>query len=566
LREERVLHGRRPTMSLTQNLSRLVLASSLFVSACDGLETGSPDVPDEPLPSGVEELEQPFTSDVATLMDFAFSGELTSSSATNLKGQVRSQLMFTVGQLNGENSVARLDKLTLTSTSYAALGGGLYRIRYTARMPVAWGSKTNLPTAYTFTLPKRIDWSGQSTFTTKYGATCNDGDDASVTVNNYWYHYRPRASGCAMAPGDVVTLSATVTLNSTNTVAKYPEYQKLWEDGALNIVAIFGKYEAGATSPYDAGIAAYNEFVDALLTAYPDAASTPGVLPSYEVGPSFTDVTFKFTRSGGPVTVNVLLVDAVTAVSAAWDKRYAELTPGADLILYNGHAGLGANVAALSRKGKFFPGAYQIFFMNGCDTFAYYDNTLPSIRAALNPTDPTGTRFMDFITNAMPAYFHALTEDSMAIVNAAVAHTTPTTYQNIFKNMDRVQVVVVTGEEDNVFSATYDPGVTWNGLEESGAVAKGQTVTYVTETLPAGKYVFTTTPDTAAPGGDADLRVRVGAAPTITSTYKCPSYLYNSNERCAVTLSAPAKVHLAVTGDKAGVSSRYILRGFQLPR
>jgi hypothetical protein len=173
---------------------------------------------------------------------------------------------------------------------------------------------------------------------------------------------------------------------------------------------------------------------------------------------------------------------------------------------------------------------------------------------------------MDFITNAMPAYFHALSEDAMAMIDAAVRHTTPTTYQNIFKNMDRVQVVVVTGEEDNVFSSSYDPGVTWNGLEETGAVGKGVTVRYQTEVLQPGKYVFTTTPDPSVAGGDADLRVRVGAEPTITSTYKCQSYLYNTNERCAVTITTPSKVHLAVTGDATGVSSRYFLRAWQAPR
>ena len=145
-------------------------------------------------------------------------------------------------------------------------------------------------------------------------------------------------------------------------------------------------------------------------------------------------------------------------------------------------------------------------------------------------------------------------------------HTSPTTYQNIFHNMDRVQVVVVTGEEDNVFSPSYDDGVVWNGLEETGAVNKYETVSYVTETLPAGTYTFTTTPDPATPGGDADLRIRVGAPPTITSTYKCPSYLYNSNERCKVTLTAPGKVYIAVTGDLTGVSSKYILRAWQQPR
>ena len=39
-----------------------------------------------------------------------------------------------------------------------------------------------------------------------------------------------------------------------NTTGKYPEYDKVWEDGTLRVVAIFGKYEDGATTSSDAGI------------------------------------------------------------------------------------------------------------------------------------------------------------------------------------------------------------------------------------------------------------------------------------------------------------------------
>jgi hypothetical protein len=548
---------------LPGSLWAALLALPLATLGC-GEEPGGGEIGLEDGEPAAVELEQPFTSDVATLMDFAFSGELTSSSGTNSKGQIRAQLMYTVGQLNGQKSVARLDKAQLSGITVASLGNGLYRHRYTATLPVAWGSKTNLPTAYTFKLPRRVDQTGQSAFMTRYGSTCNDGYTSSVTLNNFWYHYRVEPAACSLAPADIVAMDARVTLNSTNTVAKYPEYHKIWEDGALNMVAIFGKYENGATSQRDAGIAAYNEFIQTFRRAYPQAVSVPADLPALEVGPTIKEVVFTFPHGSGVVNLNVFLIDSVTTVSAAWDKRYAELTPGADMILYNGHAGLGANIAALSRKGKFFPGKYQIFFMNGCDTFAYYDETLPNIRRALNPDDPTGTKYMDFITNAMPAYFHMLTEDSMALINAAVKHTQPTTYQNIFKNMDRVQVVVVTGEEDNVFTPTYNPGISWNGYETRGAVNKYETIRYETEVLQPGKYVFTTVPDPAVPGGDADLRVRVGTAPTITSTYKCPSYLYNSNERCVVTITTPSKVHMAVTGDKLGVRSPYILRAWQL--
>jgi hypothetical protein len=56
---------------------------------------------------------------------------------------------------------------------------------------------------------------------------------------------------------------------------------------------------------------------------------------------------------------------------------------------------------------------------------------------------------------------------------------------------------------------------------------------------------------------------RVGAPPTITSTYKCQSYLYNSNERCQLTLTAPAKIYLAVTGDSTALA-RFNVDGFQI--
>lgn len=552
---------------------RPLLLACLALAALPQLGCGDPDsdstiVPDDDPSSNIPPgavIEQPFTSDVATLLDFDFDGELTSTSGSNVKGQVRAQLMYTVGHLNGEPGVARLDKLVLTNTSVLYIGGGLYRTRYHAHLPVAWGSKTNLPKSYTLTLPHRVDSTGQSSFMKAYGKTCNDGEPDSVTIDNYWYHYRPHASGCSLAAADVVNMAATVVVDTTNSYQKYPEYQKIWEDGTLNVIAIFAKYAAGATSLDDAGIAAYNEFLDAVRAEYPDAVTVPATLPA-SPGPGITDITFTVQRPEGTININVFLLEAVTSVTTAWNTRYAQLTPGADLILYNGHAGLGANVAALSKKGKWFPGKYQIFMLNGCDTFAYYDGTLPTTRAALNADDPTGTKYMDFVTNAMPAYFSSLSPDAMAMIRAAANPTQPTSYQSIFHNMDRQQVVVVTGDEDNVFGPAYDPQVTWNGLEQTGAVGKAQTQSYTTDVLQPGRYVFELLPDPAHSGGDADLRVRVGSAPTITSTYKCPSYTANSNEKCApFVLTTPSKLYIAVTGDATGVNSAYFLHAFELP-
>jgi hypothetical protein len=535
----------------------LLLMGALSACADDGAEVDDTD------PPPVVEFDQPFTSSVATLLDFEFDASFNSTSVSNIKGQVRTQLLYSIGQINGEHGTSWLNKLVVSNTAWRSLGGGLYGVTYHAKLPVAWGSKSNLPTSYQLVLPKRIDQTGQNGFTSKYGQVCNDGDDASVMVANYWYHYRPKASGCSLADADVVRANATLTVNTANMVAKYPEYHRVWEDGALNVVAIFGKYEKGATSDGDAGISAYNSFVAAVKRELPGATTKPANV-SDNPGAANKEVSFKLSRADGTiVTIVAMLTDELASEGTAFNTRYSELTPGADLILYNGHAGLGKNVAALATKGTFFPGKYQIFYFNGCDTFSYVDDTLAKTRAVLNASDPTGTKFMDTVTNAMPAYFVDMSDGAMAFIRAMLNHTTPQTYTQILGQIDNVQIAVTTGEEDNVFWSGYDPGTTWNGFDASGAVGKSQTVTYQTEVLSPGKYVFTTVPDPMLPGGDADLRVRVGAAPTITSTYKCPSYRANSNEQCSVTITTPQKVYLAVTGDKTGVSSAYYVHAWQ---
>src|SRR4051812_47725375 len=149
-------------------------------------------------------VEEKFASEVATLLQFEFDGELTTTQATNVTGAIKAQMFFTVGHLNGEPGVSRLDKLVLSSVTTASIGGGLYRVRYHAKLPVAWGRKSDVPSTYTLTLPRRVDGTGQGAYLAKYGPTCNDGEGADMNVSNYWYHYRPRAAGCTIASADAV--------------------------------------------------------------------------------------------------------------------------------------------------------------------------------------------------------------------------------------------------------------------------------------------------------------------------------------------------------------------------
>lgn len=355
-------------------------------------------------------------------MVFEFDGELLSPSSFRADSYIEDQLLYTIGQLNGSRSVGRLDDVTLSNITTTREGSS-YRVRYHAKLPVAWGSKTNLPSSYQLILPLNMDSAAIECFTTAAGPACADSSAHDLEAGNYWYYYRPSRSGCTVPSAQVVRARATATVSNENTKGNYPELHKVWEDNTLVVVSIFGKYEDGATTDDDAGIAAYNRFLEVIQDEFGNVTTTPANLPAAP-GVASPDVTIETTRADGRrVRVHALLVDNVRTAGAGFDARYGALSTEADLIAYNGHAGLGSNVRALVRKGNFRAGKYQIIFMNGCDTFAYVDGALAEARAALNPEDPTGTKFMEIITNARPSYFASNASNDLALIRGLLSPT-----------------------------------------------------------------------------------------------------------------------------------------------
>jgi hypothetical protein len=501
------------------------------------------------------------SSSLAVFLDFEWEGAYAvDSSPWNLRQSIQDHLLFTIGHLNGDNAVGRLDRLEL-SDARTVTEGGVTKVVYKAKMPVAWGDKLNPPSSYEFVLPSSMKFDAVDRFTTSYKDRCVDWSAHDVDSGSMWYYYRPLESSCTLASADVYRATASVSLSPINTTGKFPEYNKLWEDGALNVLAIFGKYEDGATSG-DSGIDGYNQFINSMrieLGGLGVFTTLPATIPT-NPGVAVPDVTFSATLpSGKAVRVTALLTDNVrTGLSdPAFRGRYEALSTRADLIVYNGHAGLGANVRALARSGQWVAGQYVIVFMNGCDTYAYVDSALNDAHKLVNPDDTTGTKYVDIVTNGMPSFFASMSGATMALFRGILAHDDPRTYEQIFRTVDRSQVVLVTGEADN----TFTPGgggtpVDWAGLRKSGTVARGVSRRYTTPTLAAGTYTFEMTGS-----GDADLYVRIGSRPTTTS-FDCRPYKNGSNETCEVQLAAPAVIHTMVRGYAS--SSSFELVGAKL--
>lgn len=134
------------------------------------------------------------------------------------------------------------------------------------------------------------------------------------------------------------------------------------------------------------------------------------------------------------------------------------------------------------------------------------------------------------------------------------------TYESMFRNIDSAEVVLVSGEQDNVYVPGFGedlggdgPVENWDGLFEGGKEAKDQEQRYATPVLGSGRYIFELTGN-----GDADLYVRVGDEPS-AEIFDCRPFLNGTNESCTVQLSTPARIHVMVPGWNA--SSEYKLEG-----
>ena len=141
-------------------------------------------------PSGAEldDLERTagddkaFTSAHATLMTFSFDGELIAPWQSNKTKLIKTQLFYLVGQLNAHDSVARLDRAVISNVKTGDAENGWMKLSYTVEVPVAWGSKTDLPEDFAITLPRRIGPQSLTNFTTAYSATCSDGGHEIVNL------------------------------------------------------------------------------------------------------------------------------------------------------------------------------------------------------------------------------------------------------------------------------------------------------------------------------------------------------------------------------------------------
>lgn len=498
----------------------------------------------------MEEKQQELTSAEAVFVDFEWDGELTGS-GSNVYSSIDEQLKWTIGQLNGDKSVGRIDHVELSNVN--RVGNS---ISYRAKMVVAWG-KSRVPENYSFHLPLDTTYAGLGNFLSKYKDSCmGDTHGEEPTLSDAWYYYRPNNALCDQDAADTVTVVAEVSPNTDTTSGKFPEYHKVWEDDTLRIVAIFGKVEEDGDED-DSGYKGFNRMVFRvydMLRAYnvetdpADIETESGYYPDVPA-PEHTDVEIRATLPDGKrVVANIFSVPSIRQASNEFYQRYESVSAAADFISYNGHSGLGSNIRALATKGKWVRDQYTIVLMNGCTTFAYVDSALANAHKAVNPDDTTGDKYLDVFTNARPAYFSHNVDGVMAIVNALMDYDNPRTYEQILRRFHVSQVALVSGEEDNVYSPQMPvdgkatiferanvPSKQWKHFGPYSVGEGGIIKAYTRGNRHAGEGIL----------NDADLYIRKGSQPT-SSSYDCASTSPHATEQCV--LGGEGEYYVSVFG------------------
>lgn len=398
-------------------------------------------------PTELEGGGDAITSNDADILDLQFEGEVIAEGTVEARMAIVSQIMYAQGVLTtAGHGNAQVGNVKLSDVAEAKSGNDK-RISYKASLPVAWPRGVPIPTTYNLPLPLDLTELSIENFNEKYDGRCGTNEYGQ---SSFWHDWNPKAAGCTIDQADVMPGRVTVLPHAKATKNKYPEYDLIWQDDRLDVVAIFGIIESN--TPTDDGYTEAARFVEnserqLADVSVEDNGSSPTIV---------RDTTIVGTATVGgrlrDVKIDVLVVRDLQYAGADFDERYEPLSEKADVILYNGHSGLSANINALARKGIVTAGKYQLVLLNGCQSFAYIDTTMTDRRRVTNgSTDPEGTKFLDVIGNALPGYSTNLAAMSNVIFNAVLRADTPKHYNDLLAKMPQEHIVVAFGEEDNHF-------------------------------------------------------------------------------------------------------------------
>lgn len=381
------------------------------------------------------------TSHEATFVDFSFKGEVVAPTEVVARQAIVSQLFYTEGRLTHLGGNTRPGFVRVKDVSAEPAGDGMQRIKYTAVLPVLWPANQAQPTKYKIVAPLKVDQPSLDAFNAKYDGKCGKNEYGQET---FWHDFDPNAEGCTLDP-DTIQVSADVAPSAGVIADKYPEYDRIYADGAIKIVSVVG-LDGFSDQPTDYGTRVFERLVSDVKALSNGTQAATGDATDF----IHRDVTIKGTVGGKKYEHRIFLISQAEGHTPEFDTRYGAATADADVVTYDGHSGLGKNIRAVTGAATVTAGQYQVWFLDGCNSLGYLDDNFTARRRDVNQGQDT--KFVDIIGNALPSMWPGGESTSFKLIRALASVQQPKNYGQILAEFPTDQVPAVVGDEDNTYT------------------------------------------------------------------------------------------------------------------
>lgn len=289
---------------------------------------------------------------------------------------------------------------------------------------------------------------------------------------DFWYFWNPENRNCPLREGTHYAKVEGQITPIANTELTYPEYGRLVRESngvqTIRFDMLYGMDDVskGKDPRTSADLSA--DSYRSLTSLLEDKGFQAGerwrraeldaviVDPNEDYGDPFVIEYTKQVRGIRFVVRIFFGASGAAEDSLPFHYFLKDAIENASVLIYSGHSGLGASLDLdwiESTRGftiDFDKRNYQIFFMNGCSTYTYYNRMFFDRKKSSR--DSQGTKNLDVLTNGLATYFDVMDTSDFYLINAVYGWARgnrPVSYQRLADMTDSDNLYGVNGDEDN---------------------------------------------------------------------------------------------------------------------
>lgn len=286
------------------------------------------------------------------------------------------------------------------------------------------------------------------------------------SFGDFFYFWDVDQDGCPLKGDDVEIVRTQGKLTKyENTRKTYPEYDQLYSKEVLDIRVLVGyigdNISLTGGNYNDDGYLSFKETIEQLSDIGFEVTNKKVKFRLTKTGKEISGSNYLTTmekevknKLGFTQTVRVTLYLGDTDIGSEDATFHQVLIPAlqeADILSYDGHSGLGANLGFDYLPDFEFDttGKYQLFFINGCSSYPYFNGQFFRNKQG-------GSKNIDVITSGLSTYTTTSVSNTMAFL-APFINGGLWSYQTLLRHMERsngdagTYLTGVNGDEDNVF-------------------------------------------------------------------------------------------------------------------